>query len=155
MWGNPTREREILLLCFRKVHINSKITFPAKDNTSQHQICPIEICLFFHAKTISLYSLLRTSFFVPTVSCTNCFVRPRNNHRKSEIRLENYAQNASISVPKSVQTVRIRTVRPPTTGKYFGQKLRKVFSGIVSSFLGERALFAAHFPLSSLLKKSL
>jgi hypothetical protein len=40
MWGNPTREREreILLLCFRKVQNSNKPTFPAKENTSQHQI---------------------------------------------------------------------------------------------------------------------
>jgi hypothetical protein len=37
MWGNPMREREILLFSFRKVQYNSKITFPAKRNTSQPQ----------------------------------------------------------------------------------------------------------------------
>jgi hypothetical protein len=97
--GKPNERERDLLFSFRKVHISSKITFPAKENTSQHQICPTEICLVFHAKTVLLYGLLRTSFSMPTVSCTDCSVRPRNNHKNSEIHLENRARNASISVP--------------------------------------------------------
>jgi hypothetical protein len=93
MWGNPTREREILLLCFRKVQNNNKSTFPAKENTSQHQICPTEICFVFYAKTAPLSGFFHTSFFVPTVTCTDCSVRPRNNHKKSGNRLENCAKN--------------------------------------------------------------
>ena len=65
MWGNPTREREILLLCFRKIQNSSKPTFPTQENTSQHQICPTEICLIFCAKIIPLYSLFHTSFSMP------------------------------------------------------------------------------------------
>jgi hypothetical protein len=32
MWGNPMREREILLFSFKKIHISSKITITAKKN---------------------------------------------------------------------------------------------------------------------------
>jgi hypothetical protein len=39
--------------------------------------------------------------------------------------------------------------------KYFVPKLKKKFLGFMSSFLGKCALFAAHFPLSSMLRKSL
>jgi hypothetical protein len=34
MWGNPMREREILLFNFRKVQKSNKYIFPTKENTS-------------------------------------------------------------------------------------------------------------------------
>jgi hypothetical protein len=97
--GKPNEKEKDLLFSFRKVHINSKITFPAKENTSQHQICPTEISLVFHAKIVLLYDLLCTSFSMLKVSCTDCFARPKKNHKKSKIHPENHARNASIFVP--------------------------------------------------------
>jgi hypothetical protein len=74
------------------------------------------------------------SFSMPTVSCTNCSVRPKNREQKTKIHLEICARNSSISMPNPyglygiVQTVRTRTVRPPTVEKYFGQKFTENFS---------------------------
>jgi hypothetical protein len=62
MWGNPMRERESLLLCSRKVQNKNKITFPSKENTSQHQNCPTKICIVFCAKTVLLSSLFYLIF---------------------------------------------------------------------------------------------
>jgi hypothetical protein len=103
--GKPNeRERDKdLLFIFRKVHISNKTTFLAKENTSQHQICPTEICLIFRAKTILLSCLFRTSFFMPTVHCTDYFVWPKNSHRKSENRLENRSKNHLDFHSKSVR----------------------------------------------------
>jgi hypothetical protein len=158
--GKPNeREREILLFSYKKVQNSSKTTFPAKENTSHHQICPTEICLVFGAKIVLLYSLLHTSFSVPTVNCTDCSVRPRNSHQNSKIRLKNRAQMPLFpcqicTVVWIVQTIQIRTVRPPTAKKKFGRKLTEIFFlGFVPCFLGKRALFVAHFPLSSILRK--
>jgi hypothetical protein len=92
-WGNPTREREILLFSFRKVQNNNKYTFPAKENTSQHQNSPTKFCLDFRAKFVLLYDFLCTSIFVPTVSCTDSSVWPKNNKQKFEICLEIRSQN--------------------------------------------------------------
>ena len=126
------RERERLLLCFRKVQNNNKCKFIAKENTSQHQICPTEIYLVFHVKTVLLCSLLHTSFFVPTVSCTNCSIRPINSEQKSEIRLKNRAQIYLDFHAKSVrlyEIVWIHTIRPHTTKKNNStQKLQKKIS---------------------------
>jgi hypothetical protein len=140
--GKPNERERDLLFSFRKVHISSKTTFPAKENTSQHQICPTEICLVFRAKIVPLSCLFRTSFSVPTVHCTDCSVRPKNSHRKSENRLENRAKNCLDFHAKSVRTVRNRTdcTDPYSTAshsrkKNFGQKSQKIF-------LGNRA----HFP---------
>jgi hypothetical protein len=84
MWGNPTREREreILLLCFRKLQNNNKSTFPAKENTSQHQICPTEICLVFHAKNVLLYGLLLPHFPCPQSSIQTVPYDPKTMNRK-------------------------------------------------------------------------
>jgi hypothetical protein len=118
MWGNPTREREreILLFSFRKVHNSSKITFPAKRNHLQHPNCPTKICLDFCAKSVLLYDPPRncsTSKTVPTACCTDCSVWPNNSKNSSKT----VPSPASIFVPfpLAVRTVRIRTVRPPTT----------------------------------------
>jgi hypothetical protein len=140
--GKPNERERDLLFSFRKVHISSKTTFPAKENTSQHQICPTEICLVFRAKIVPLSCLFRTSFSVPTVHCTDCSVRPKNSHRKSENRLENRAKNCLDFVPNPygctdcTDYVRIRTVRPPTAEKKNSAKNHRNF------FLGNRA----HFP---------
>jgi hypothetical protein len=92
--GETQQERERdLLFSFRKVHISNKTIFLAKENTSQHQICPTEICLIFHAKIIPLSYLFHTSFSMATVCCTDCSVWPKNSHRKSENHLENCAKN--------------------------------------------------------------
>jgi hypothetical protein len=98
MWGNPTREREILLLCFRKVQNSSKSTFPAKENTSQHQICPTEICLVFHAKTVLLSGLFCLVFRAHS-QLYGLFRTAQNSEQKTEICLEIRARNFSISVP--------------------------------------------------------
>jgi hypothetical protein len=112
--GKPNereREREILLLCFRKVQNNNKSTFPAKENTSQHQICPTEICLVFHAKTVLLYDLLLPRFPCPQSVVRTVPYGPKTTNKKQK--------SASKSVPKmprfscqirtTVQTVRNRT----------------------------------------------
>jgi hypothetical protein len=97
--GNPNeREREIYYSAFRKVHYSRKTTFPAKESTSQQQICPTKICHVFRAKIVLLYNLLHTSFCMPTISCMSCFVRPRNNNQNFEIFLENHSRNALISM---------------------------------------------------------
>jgi hypothetical protein len=98
-WKTPTREREKYYSASRKVHYSSKTTFPTKRNTSQRQNCPTEIYLIFRTKTVLVYSLLRTSIFVPTVSCIDCSARPRNSQQNSKIYLKNRAQNASTFMP--------------------------------------------------------
>jgi hypothetical protein len=42
MWGNPTREREILLFSFRKVQYSNKITFPCQR--VPQKLCPPSCC---------------------------------------------------------------------------------------------------------------
>jgi hypothetical protein len=143
--GKPNeREREILLLCFRKVQNSSKSTFPAKENTSQHQICPIEICLVFRAKTVplsglfclvfrahgQLYGLFRTA----QKQLTGNRNPPRNLCPKF---LDFCAKSVQLfGLYGIVLTVQIRTIRPPTVEKYFGQKFtEKSLSGIVPSLL--------------------
>jgi hypothetical protein len=56
-----------------------------------------------------MYGLLRTSFFVPTVSCTNCSIRPKNNEQKKEIYLEICDRGCLDFCAKSVRTVRNHT----------------------------------------------
>jgi hypothetical protein len=52
MWGNPMREREILLFSFRKVHISNNYTISSQEkNTSQHLNCP-KIYLDFRSQKI-------------------------------------------------------------------------------------------------------
>jgi hypothetical protein len=81
--GETQRERERdLLLCFRKVQNNNKSTFPAKENTSQHQICPTEICLVFHAKTVLLYDLLLPRFPCPQSVVRTVPYGPKTTNRK-------------------------------------------------------------------------
>jgi hypothetical protein len=166
--GKPNERERDLLVSFRKVHISRKTTFLAKENTSQHQICSIEIFLVFHAKIVLLSCLFCTSFSLPTVHCTDYSVRPKNNRRKSKNCLENHAENCCNFHAKSVwlyglyglyrivRTVWIRTVRSPTIEKKNRSKIhRNFFSRIVPTFLEKCALFADHFPLSSILRKSL
>jgi hypothetical protein len=135
--GKPNERERDLLFSVRKVHISSKTTFPAKENTSQHQICPTEICLVFRAKTIPLSSLFRTSFSVLIVRCTDCSVWPKNSHRKSEKHLENRAKNHPY--------FRAKTVRQ--YGLYgsvqYGLPQQKNISAKNSKnfFLGNRAFF--------------
>jgi hypothetical protein len=88
---------------FRKVHYNRKTTFPAKRNTSQHQNSLNKFCLVSRAKSVLLYSLFCTSFSMPTISCMDCSVWRRNNEHKSEICLENCAQNCLDFRAKSIQ----------------------------------------------------
>ena len=98
--GKPNeREREILLLCFRKVQNNNKSTFPAKENTSQHQIYHTEICLVFCKKTVLLYGLPNTLFSMPTVNCTDCSVRPKIATKSLKSASKNVPKIASIFVP--------------------------------------------------------
>jgi hypothetical protein len=135
MWGNPTRERERDLIIMlqestyqQQNNISSQGKYLTAPNLS-HRNLPR-----FSCQNIPLSGLFRTSFSVPTVTCTDCSVRPKNNHQKSENHLENRAKNHLDFVPnpygctESVRTVRIRTVRPPTTEKYFGQKFTEIFS---------------------------
>jgi hypothetical protein len=155
MWGNKTREREreILLICFRKVQKRSKSTFPTKENTSQHQICPTEIYLVFHAKTVALSSLLLPRFPCPQSVVWIVPYGPKTANRNRNLP-RNLCPKLLVFRAKSIllygiiRTVRIRTVWPPTTEKYFGQKFTEnFFSRIVPSFLKKRALFVVHFPL--------
>jgi hypothetical protein len=167
MWGNPTRERERererdLLFSFRKVHISSKTTFPAKENTSQHQICPKEICLIFRAKIVPLSCLFRTSFFVPTVHCMDCSYSPKTATEKLKIASKTVPKIASFSVPnpydsyKLYRSIQYGLPQQKKKKKKNRPKIhRKIFLGIVPIFLEKCALFATHFPLSSILRKSL
>jgi hypothetical protein len=73
-------------------------------------------------------------FPCPTVHCTDCSIRPKNSHQKSENHLENHAKNhlnfhaKSVRLYGIVRTIQIRTVQPPTAKKYFSQKFTEKFS---------------------------
>jgi hypothetical protein len=128
MWGNPMRERERFIIQLQES------TYQQQNNISSQgkylTICPTEICLVFHAKTVPLSCLFHTSFSVPTVHCTDCSVRPKKVTQKSENRLKNRAKNCLDFHAKSVRLYRSGSVqyRPPTAEKNFGQKSQKKFS---------------------------
>jgi hypothetical protein len=130
--GKPNERERDLLFSFRKVHISSKITFPAKENTSQHQICPTEICLIFRAKTVLLYGLLRTSFFMPTVNCTDCSVRPINNHKilKSTLKTMPKMPRFPCQIRMTVRLYGSVQYGLPQQKKYFSPKQENFFLGI-------------------------
>jgi hypothetical protein len=159
MWGNPMRERERdLLFSFRKVHISNKTTFPAKENTSQHQIYPIEICLIFHAKT---YRCLASS--VPRFLCPQSVVRtipygPKTTTENLKITSKIVPKIPSIFMPNPYDCMDYTD--PYSTDSHSRKKIwpkitEKNFSGIMPTFLENYALFSTHFPLSILLRKSL
>jgi hypothetical protein len=162
MWGNPTRERDIIIQLQestkqQQIHISSQGKYLTTPKQSQ------KLCLEKCAKFVLLYSLLRTSFSVPIVICTDCSVQPRNNKQISEICLENRAQNYLDFRAKYVLTP-VQNCTDCTDPYSMASHSRKIiwpkthrnfFLGFVPSFLGKRALFVAHFPFSSILKKSL
>jgi hypothetical protein len=56
MWGNPMRERDILLFDFRKIYISSKITISSKRNPLiAHYKQSQKLCLVIRAKSVLLY----------------------------------------------------------------------------------------------------
>jgi hypothetical protein len=151
--GKPN-EREIHIFIMlqestkqQQTHISSQGKYLIAPNMS-HRNLPHFPC---QNRTVVRHPF--ASFSMPTFSCTDCSVRPKNNKQKTKIRLEIHAV---------VRTVRNHTdyTDPYSTTshnrKIFRPKIhRKFFSGFMSSFLEKCALFAAHFPLSSMLRKSL
>jgi hypothetical protein len=92
--GKPNeREREILLFSFRKIHNNNKITISSQEKSTyntlkQSQNLPRNPCQIRTVVRPVLYLEI-----VPTVSCMDCSVWPRNNNQKSGICLENCAKD--------------------------------------------------------------
>jgi hypothetical protein len=154
MWGNPMRERErerereILLFSFRKVQNSSKYTFPAKENASQHQNSPTKFCLVFHAKSVlflenSANSLLYGLF------------RMAQNRK---VCLEKHVQNCLDFLVKSVLLYGMyRSIQYGLSQQKNDQATKQKICpwDLCPNSLGKHALFAAHFPLSSILRKSL
>jgi hypothetical protein len=125
--GKPNERERDLLFSFRKVHISSKTTFPAKENTSQHQICPTEICLVFHAKIVLLSCLFRTSFSMPTVHCMDCSVQPQKTTENLKITSKTVPKIVSIFVPNQYDcTDPYSTISH--NRNFFGQKFIENFS---------------------------
>jgi hypothetical protein len=161
--GKPNERERDLLFSFRKVHISNKTTFPAKENTSQHQICPTEICLVFHAKIVPLSCLFRSSFFVPTVHCTDCSVWPKKTNENLKIASKTVPKIASISVQirTAVRTVRNRTDYTDPYSAHFPRKmcplccslsslkLTQKISLTPSNVLSRHSTCLAHYPMHS------
>jgi hypothetical protein len=136
MWGNPMREREIYYSASGNYILAAKKHFQPRKTPHSTKSVPQKSASFFVPKS---YRCLASS--VPRFSCHSplygLFHMAQNNHRKSKNRLKNCAKNHLDFRAKSVrmyiivwivQTIRVRTVRPPIVEKYFGQKFTEIFS---------------------------
>jgi hypothetical protein len=158
--GKPNERERDLLFSFRKVQNNNKYHISSQG---KYLTAPKLSHINSASKSVpNLYCCTTSS--VPRFSCPQSVVQtvlygPETTNKTSKT----VPKNASIFVPNpygctdcTKMTVQIRTVRPPTSRKIIRPKTHKIFFlGFVPSFLGKCALFAAHFPLSSLLRKSL
>jgi hypothetical protein len=167
MWGNPMRERE-RSYCYAsgKYKTVAKPHFQPRKIPHSTKSVPQKSASFFVPK-----SYCCTASSIPRFSCPQSVVRTvpyglETVNRKHKSVSKSMPEAASIFVPNPYNcTNYIESYRlcgsveyglPQQKKKIFWPKnLKKEISRFVPSFLGKRALFAAHFPLSSMLRKSL
>jgi hypothetical protein len=157
MWGNPTRERERdYYSASGKYSTTAKSHFQPREIPHSHKkqsqnFLPWKTCPSPYSCTTSSKSVPRKP--CPTECCTACTVRPNTKTPKS----------ASISVPKGASKIvpsfllygLYGSVQYDPTQKMEQTHTEKCLGICALLFLGKCALQAAHFPLSSLLRKSL
>jgi hypothetical protein len=154
MWGNSTREREIYYSASGKYISATKQHFQPRKIPHNTKSVPQKFA----------------SFFVPKLYCCPASSVPRFPCPQSAVQVASYGPKTTIENLKiaSKTVPKITSIFVPNpygctdwtdlysmdyhNRKIFRPKIhRKFFSGIVPSFLKKCALFAAHFPLSSLL----
>jgi hypothetical protein len=93
MWGNPMREREILLFSFRKVHNNNNNTFPAKRKTTYNtKTVPHKSALKIMPQSVQLYGFVEywhLKICATTGSCTLPLVNrpPSENSSRTALKI--------------------------------------------------------------------
>jgi hypothetical protein len=96
MWGNPMREREILLFSFRKVHSKNNNTFPSKRKTTYNtKTIPHKFALKTMPQYVQLYGFdecWHLEIHATTGSCTFPSVRLSSFRKFFKGCLGNHAQ---------------------------------------------------------------
>jgi hypothetical protein len=149
--GKPNERERDILFNFRKVQYNNKIIFPDKRNHLQHPNSPTKICLVFRAKSVLLYDPPRkcsTSKIVQTTCYTDCSVRSSNSKN---------APPKLCQDPPRFSCAFLLLYRLYGSVQYDLQRQKnnsatkqKIFPWDLCP--SKCVLFAAHFPLSSLLR---
>jgi hypothetical protein len=139
--GKPNKRERCIIQLSGKYSTVTNTHFQPKENTSQPQ------------KTVP--KILPWKMCPSPYSCTDCTVQPSSSKKISRKHLDFRAKGCleNCTPLPAVWTVRIRTVR--SSSRKMEQHYTENRLGIYALFLlGKCALQAAHFPLSSLLRKS-
>jgi hypothetical protein len=100
MWGNPEREREILLFSFRKVHTTTKSQFPAKR---KYLTTPKQSPKFSALKTCQIRTVVRPPQILCLEKCANRVLY--DLHSTTQQQQEKLQKTASIFVPKTASKI--------------------------------------------------
>jgi hypothetical protein len=154
--GEPKERERSYYYASGKYKIVAKPHFQPRKIPHSTKFVPHKSASFFVPKPYCC-----TTSSVPRFPCPQSVVRtvlysPETTNRKQKFASKSVPKAASIFMPNPYYCTDPYNTASHSKKKKFGPKLTgKNFSRFVPSFLGKRALFVAHFPLSSMLRKSL